>query len=236
MNQLNSRNFEELKLHFQEGLFSSYKVSELFMKNKFSELTPLERKLRSSLIDYIATNSDIPNIKNLPDEILKNLNLNLADSNLLIKELILKDIIVVDEDGYISVVYPVSSVKTCHTVKTSDKVFNAMCAIDSLGSTFTFNQDIDVSSTCKECGLPIQVTVENEEITNTIPSELKILHVDLSKYETWSCCCCNIMNFFCCEDHYKSWVAKNNVSLDDIFCLNAVEGLKIGKMLFDLDI
>lgn len=40
------------------------------------------------------------------------------------------------------------------------------------------------------------------------------------------------MNFFCKKDEYDEWVAKMDLSEDNIFCLNAPEALQVAKMLF----
>ena len=42
------------------------------------------------------------------------------------------------------------------------------------------------------------------------------------------------MNFFCNEENYNNWIAKNDTSGEKIFCLNAEEALEVAKMIFSV--
>jgi hypothetical protein len=61
-----------------------------------------------------------------------------------------------------------------------------MCAIDAMGSAFTFEQDVAVESECSECGERISVRIEQEELTEVTPSSIRVLHVDLNRFDNWA--------------------------------------------------
>lgn len=98
-----------------------------------------------------------------------------------------KGVIVRDEDGSISVVYPVSALPTPHKVKLKDgRSFYAICAVDSLGSAFAFEQNIVVSSSCSYCQKSVSVTVENGEISTSDPVNIYVTHTDLVGEVNWA--------------------------------------------------
>jgi len=98
-----------------------------------------------------------------------------------------KGVIVRDEDGSVSVVYPVSALPTPHKVKLKDgRSFYAICAVDSLGSAFAFEQNIVVSSSCSYCQKSVSVTVENGEISTSDPVNIYVTHTDLVGEVNWA--------------------------------------------------
>ena len=101
-----------------------------------------------------------------------------------------KGVIVQDEDGSVSVVYPVSALPTPHKVKLKDgRSFFAICAVDSLGSAFTFAQDIEVTSSCSCCQKPVSVTIENGQISTFDPDKIFVTHTDLAGEVNWAGTC-----------------------------------------------
>ena len=98
-----------------------------------------------------------------------------------------KGVIVLDEDGSVSVVSPISAFPTPHKVKLKDgRSFYAICAVDSLGSAFAFEQNIVVSSSCSYCQKPVSVTVENGEISTSDPVNIYVTHTDLVGEVNWA--------------------------------------------------
>jgi hypothetical protein len=110
----------------------------------------------------------------------------LQDTDIL-RNLASKGIIVQDKDGSIRVVYPVSALPTSHKVTLKDgRSFYAICAVDSLGSAFVFQQDIVVSSLCSYCQNPVSVIVENGEISSSDPVDMYVTHTDLVGEVNWA--------------------------------------------------
>ena len=140
-------------------------------------LTDQERHARSLLMDKIIMHG-IP-VK--PSE---------SKNNDLLQGLGSKGVIVQDEDGSVSVVYPVSALPTPHKVKLKDgRSFFAICAVDSLGSAFTFAQDIEVTSSCSCCQKPVSVTIENGQISTFDPDKIFVTHTDLAGEVNWAGTC-----------------------------------------------
>jgi len=145
---------------------------------------------------------DIPNIKGLLSEEEKearSLLMNkiikdgcpvkaseIIDAELL-QKLVAKHVIVQGEDGVVTVVYPVSALPTPHKVKLKDgRSFFSICAVDSLGSAFVFQQDIAVNSSCSHCQKPVSVVIENGAITLTDPDDICVTHTDLVGEVNWA--------------------------------------------------
>ena len=85
------------------------------------------------------------------------------------------------------VVHFLSDLATRHRVSLRDgRSFSAMCAIDSMGSAFTFEQDIEIESECSECGERIFVRIERGKLAEVTPSSLRVLHVDLKRFDNWA--------------------------------------------------
>ncbi|MBU4298167.1 MAG: alkylmercury lyase family protein [Proteobacteria bacterium] len=101
--------------------------------------------------------------------------------------LIKKRTIVVNPEGFITFSYPVSALPTNHRVTLADgRSFYAMCAVDALGTAFTFNQNIMVDSQCSQCRQPVHLEIAAQELVDLQPAATQVLHVDLNRYDNWS--------------------------------------------------
>jgi hypothetical protein len=108
------------------------------------------------------------------------------DAERRIEKLIEKRAVVRDEAGRLSFVFPVSGLPTRHRVSLKDgRRFSAMCAVDAMGTAFTFEQDALIESECSECGARIFVAIEGGELARVEPPGLHVLHVDLDKIDDW---------------------------------------------------
>jgi hypothetical protein len=127
------------------------------------------------------------------DKIIKNGSpINSSDfiNNDMLYSLSSKGIILRDEDGLVSVVYPVSALPTPHKVNLKDgRSFYSICAVDSLGSAFAFSQDITVTSSCSYCHKSVSVAIENGEISAFDPDGIFITHTDLVGEVNWAGTC-----------------------------------------------
>lgn len=105
----------------------------------------------------------------------------------LLSALISKGVISLGEDGAVNAVYPVSALPTPHKVKLNDgRWFYSICAVDSLGSAFVFEQDIVVNSSCSHCQKPVSITIENDEISTYDPEGICVTHTDLAGEVNWA--------------------------------------------------
>lgn len=157
--------------------------------NKYIKLNNLQQQIRLNIMDMIIENKEPISLENAKEELSKSIN---ADS-LYIKEtleLFIKENIMVINDGNIDFIYPVSAYPTIHKVTLNDgRVLNAMCAIDALGVAFTFNQDIEINSICSSTGNEINIELKDGKINKINNNDLRILHIDLEKYENWAASC-----------------------------------------------
>jgi hypothetical protein len=105
----------------------------------------------------------------------------------LTERLIEKRVAAQDEEGNVNFIYPVSALATRHKVSLGDgRRFFAMCAVDAMGTAFTFEQNVEIESECRECGKQISVRIENGRLAEVAPPDLRVLHVDLNKFENWA--------------------------------------------------
>ena len=158
--------------------------------SKYRKLSILERKIRKWLIEFTVDNSRAFNLDEDSEKAAKDFNLNLDKLKEIIKEMNSKNIFVMDEEGNINFIYPVSAVPTNHRVTLKDgRSFYSMCAIDSIGTTFTFNQDVHIESVCSQCEEKIIVDIVDKKILKAHPETVHVLHVDLNKTENWAGSC-----------------------------------------------
>lgn len=170
-----------------EMSFKYYPVEKLIIESIYSRLTKQENDIRINIMKYTIDNNKAYNLEESYEEIQSRININKYDLNQVIKNLIQKKALVVDENNNVNFIYPVSTLETNHKVKLEDEsVFNAMCAVDAMGSSFTFKQDIEIQSKCSLCGEEIFVEIKNGEIVNLFPDSTHVLHVDLNKNQNWS--------------------------------------------------
>lgn len=157
--------------------------------NKYRSLDKTQKNIRISIMDMIIEKKRPVSLEESKIWLKNKFNLEENYINETLKLFINKNIIVVDED-YINFIYPVSALPTMHKVTLSDKrEFYAMCAIDALGWRCTFNQDIDINSKCYVTGKEMNISIKDGKITSINNPDLRVLHLNLDKYENWSANC-----------------------------------------------
>lgn len=101
-----------------------------------------------------------------------------------------KDGLVADEENNVNFIYPVSALPTNHQVTLADgRTYCAMCAIDTMGSTFTFHQDTEINSVCAACGTPIHIKFHDGEIVEHSPENFYALSFVLGELANWASSC-----------------------------------------------
>lgn len=184
-------------------------------------LTPEERKDRIGVLNLMVDEGGT-----LP--ISKCSKFKTLDSLIKKRKLILDE-----EDKEIQFAYPVSGLPTPHHITLEDgREYYSMCAIDSLGSYFTFWQDLEINSVCSTSGEPIKVVVKNGEIVYKSSPDIHCIHVDLNKFDDWSASCWNVMNFFLDEKKMKGYFVDNELDNEITYGLSLDEAFKVGKKIF----
>lgn len=163
-----------------------YKNEQLEINSIDSKLSVEEKKVRRYLMNYVIDNHGPFNLNNLQD-IAFTLDMNVNTVKNLIGNLLSTNAMVSDEEKNINFIYPVSALETDHIVRLSDgRKFYAMCAIDAMGSAFTFKQNVTIKSKCSNTSKEINITIKDGELRDYSPVDLHILHVDLNKNTNWS--------------------------------------------------
>lgn len=163
-----------------------YKNEQLEISSIDSRLSNKEKRVRRYLMNYVINNNKPFSLEQL-DSLSVDIDINITEVNDLVNSLLEKNAIVADEENNINFIYPVSALATNHIVKLSDgRKFYAMCAIDAIGSTYTFKQDVTVHSKCSNTGQDISIFLKNGELREYDPTDLHALHVDLNKNTNWS--------------------------------------------------
>lgn len=107
-----------------------------------------------------------------------------------IEELLARKAMVIDDQGNVPFIYPVSALPTHHRVTLADgRTFSAMCAIDALGATFTFGQDAAIHSKCSVCNEPVHLALRQGRIAQAAPADIHVLHMDLNQLTDWAAGC-----------------------------------------------
>ena len=164
--------------------FKHYPEERLRVSSIHSRLTPEENRFREKMLAYIIDGARPYS----PDEPLDGFSADHAHR--LAGQLIAKGAVVTDDAGQVVFAYPVSSLPTPHKVTLADhRTFSAMCAIDALGSAFTFRLDTRIDSSCAECGTPVQIEISNGGVSRVSSPHIHVLHVDLQNERNWAGSC-----------------------------------------------
>lgn len=158
--------------------------------NKYRNLNQIQKNIRVSIMDMIIEKERPVSLDESVVFLEDKLNLKKEYIKETLELFIDKNIMVVDDDGYINFIYPVSAHPTMHRVKLADnREFNAMCAIDAMGWRCTFNQDIDIKSRCYVTGNEINISIKDGKVTSLNNPDLRVLHLNLDKHENWASSC-----------------------------------------------
>ena len=97
---------------------------------------------------------------------------------------------IVVEDGRVNFAYPVSGPETVHRVTLKDgRRFSSMCAIDAMGTSFTFGQDVEIQDQCAMTGEAIRLRIQDGKITEQSSDQIHVIHVELKAFDNWSASC-----------------------------------------------
>jgi hypothetical protein len=117
------------------------------------------------------------------------------------------DVLLLDVSGKtVLAAYPFSSVPTPHRVLLPGREVFALCAVDALGIPGMVQEAAAISSRCAQCGLPVEIQAQPENVTRCLPVET-VVWFPASEDD----CCpvahsrCPSISFFCCRDHLEGW-------------------------------
>ncbi|WP_163337276.1 MerB-like organometallic lyase SaoL [Desulfopila sp. IMCC35008] len=160
--------------------FKDNSIDKLYMDSINSRLSQDAKKARIAILNFSIDQKKPFNI--IEDKT--------AEIDVVLQELIDRQAMIVSEDGNVDFIFPVSTKPTQHKVSLQDgREFFAMCAIDALGSAFTFDCATKINSVCAHCNEPVAIEVRNGSVAYVSCNELRALHVDLNKSDDWSGSC-----------------------------------------------
>ncbi len=199
--------------------FKHYDRDRIIIESIASKLTAEENALRNRIINTIV-DTHAPYTPT-------------ADTLEMVKTLETKNALALEEDGKVYSIYPVSARDTIHRVSLADgRTTNVMCAVDALGTTYTFHQDVTIDSVCSNSGTPIHIVLKDKKIQSASSDEIRVMHADLKSCNTWASCCCCQMLYFNSQADYDAFAKASNVCPDSSFCLDLEEAFLVGRMLF----
>lgn len=164
--------------------FKDYPAEQLLINSIRSRLNAEESRVRDAILAEIIRLGKPCDVYQLQLE-------GIADPVRIVHQMIAERIVVPDGDTTnIAFAYPVSAMPTAHKVFLADgRSFHAMCALDAMGSSFTFQQDVRISSQCAECGEAIFMEIMDGQIADLQPHSVHILHADLRVSNNWAGSC-----------------------------------------------
>ncbi|MEF9935043.1 MAG: MerB-like organometallic lyase SaoL [Clostridium sp.] len=170
-------------------MLGDYLYDDVYVDSIHSRLTGEEKRIRLFIINYIIDKGVGFDLGLLTEDTCRLLSVDYSKINETIKSMSGKEGFFV-EDNIVKFIYPVSSVKTPHRVTLEDgREYSAMCAIDSLGSTFTFKSNTKINSKCACCGESISVEVEDGQVKNPSHSKIYVLHANMKKFKNYGNSC-----------------------------------------------
>lgn len=173
----------------QVSRFRYYREDQLAISSIDSKLTAAEKTVRRYLMNHIIDHHTGCGPLVLA-QAAESLNMPLDRIQAITSGLLEKNALAADDEGTINFIYPVSALPTKNQVRLADgREFFAMCAIDAMGTAFTFHQDVEIRSECSQTEQPISLSIKDGQLIHHTPADLHALHVDLNKNTNWSGSC-----------------------------------------------
>lgn len=159
-------------------------------QNVHKKFDDRQNEVRLFIIEFTVNNKRAFHVERDKCDVLKALSMTEEEYREIIEVLKARDGMVIDKEGNVNFIYPVSALETNHQVTLADgRNFSAMCAIDAIGAAFTFHQDIEVHSVSAVSGEPIFVKIVNGEVAEYSPKTLHALTFPLGQVSDWAGSC-----------------------------------------------
>lgn len=156
---------------------------------KYRCLTEEQKKIRLMIMDKIIDAGKPVRTSEAIDYVKEKSNFDAEFVEETFKQFIDTNVMVEVEDE-IRFIFPVSGLPTNHRITLEDgRTFCAMCAIDSIGTSFTFHQKVSINSICSSTGKEINLKIKDGKVLETNNPDMYIIHVDLLKNTDWANAC-----------------------------------------------
>ena len=185
-----------------------------------------EDRLRRAVLEHYARQGVMPSRGELAEAVaVREVDDGLA-------ELERRDLMVLDDEGAITGVYPFSARDTGHRVRLDGQGLNAMCAVDALGVGAMYGRDVAIDTACRGCGgtIHVETAAAGSELAGAAPAGSLVW---VGRRYADGCAAtslCTTIAMWCCQEHLDGWRA-DNPGLEG-YQLTLAEALEVGVALF----
>lgn len=156
---------------------------------KYRCLDDVKKEVRIKIMDFIIEKNGPVNIEETKNYIETKMGLEKDYVEEVVNQFVDTNVMVADEEN-INFIFPVSGYETNHKITLQDgRKFNAMCAIDSIGTSYTFDQSIEINSACSSTGKEIYLKVDSGNVEYVNNPDLRVIHINLEKHSEWASSC-----------------------------------------------
>lgn len=198
---------------------------------RLADIEPLEDKVWRAVLEDYAETGRAPAVSEVAQR--SGVGPEMAQSAL--RRLQARDVVVLDESGEaITGAYPFTERTTRHRVRLRAHRLNAMCAIDALGIGAMYGEDVEIESACHLCGRPIAIETRDRghDLATAVPDGT-VVWVGLRYADKCAATSlCQVLAFFCSDEHLQSWRRVNVANGDDGMRLTLAEAMQVAKAHF----
>lgn len=194
-------------------------------------LSPEENRVRIALLRMHAEQGRAPAIVDLAGRV----GLSASQLQAVLTSLEARDVLVRDKGtGRIIGAYPFTQATTEHRVDLGAQTLNAMCAIDALGIGAMYDRDVRIRSSCRMCGISIEVATLNSgrELAYWTPETAIVWSGIRYEHGCAANSLCKVLAFFCSDAHLAAWRQQQGEEARG-FRLSMEEGLETGRAIFE---
>lgn len=192
-------------------------------------LNPDEDRIWRDVLRFYAAQGRPPEVA----EIATTVGLPHKDAAALLRNLQLRDLVGLDPaSGEITHAYPFTQSPTGHRVRLNGHAFNALCAIDALGTAEMYDTDVTIEAQCRFCGEAIKVsTAERGHALQKSSPGLSVVWYDFAYADKAAVSCCPLIAFFCSNEHFQNWLDVQQPARAGAR-LTMLEALELGRAIF----
>ena len=159
-------------------------------QNVHKKFNDRQNEVRLFIMDFIVTEGRAFNLDNDKEAVFQALGMEEDEYREIVSVLQAKDGMVAGANNDVNFIYPVSALPTNHKVTLADgRNLTAMCAIDAMGTAFTFHQDIEINSVSAVSGEPVYVKIVDGKVADYSPKTLHALTFPLGQLSNWAGSC-----------------------------------------------
>jgi hypothetical protein len=137
------------------------------------KLTPSEKNIRLTTFHRILAGN-----RSNADELLLTTGLSLEQLEPVLKNLVHKGLLVLDQQGAVVGSHGLSLVPTEHRLTINKQPLFAWCAVDAIGIPAALAADAKINSLCFQCHEPIEITMLNGAIQSSSAPDIRIWMIE----------------------------------------------------------